>query len=215
MQPCLSFKAETRRTDRPAEFEDDISYPEELVHKFLEEYTSPGDVVLDPFLGFGTTLAVCEALGRRGLGIEILPERVAFVRDRLARPEAVLLGDARQLASMGLPRIDFSITSPPYMNRWDHPQNPLTGYRTLDGDYATYLREICSVYAQLRGLLKPGGRAVVNAANIKGRQGVTTLAWDLTAAIGEVLRFEREIVLCWDQPAPQFTNDYCLVFVNG
>jgi DNA modification methylase len=185
-----------------------------MVRLFLDEYTAPGDLVLDPFAGFGTTLAACEASGRRGLGIEILPERVAFMRGRLRRPDAVVLGDARNLAMMGPPGIDFSITSPPYMNRWEHPENPLTGYRALDGDYATYLREMRAVYEQLAELLKPDGRAVINAANIVGRAGVTTLAWDLAATVGEVLRFEREIVLCWDRPAPYFTNEYCLVFAN-
>ena len=214
MQRCLSLTDEYPRHDRPEEYRDDFHYPESLVRLFLEEYTAPGEVVLDPFAGFGTTLAAAEALGRRGLGIEVLPERVEFMRGRLANPEAVLVGDARQRAAFGLPTLDFSITSPPYMTRRDHPQNPLTGYRTLDGDYDTYLAEIRALYAEIGALLKRGGRAVINAANIVGEGMVTTLAWDLAAAVGEVLRFEREVVLCWDREVPYFTNEYCLVFVK-
>ena len=44
------------------------------VTEFVEELSEPGDVVLDPFAGFGTTLVVAERLGRRGLGIELMPD---------------------------------------------------------------------------------------------------------------------------------------------
>jgi DNA modification methylase len=47
------------------------AYPEELVSFFVECYTNPGDVVLDPFLGSGTTLKVCRVIERRGIGFEI------------------------------------------------------------------------------------------------------------------------------------------------
>ena len=47
------------------------AYPEELVALMLESFTNPGDTVLDPFLGSGTTLKVAEAMGRKGVGVEI------------------------------------------------------------------------------------------------------------------------------------------------
>jgi site-specific DNA-methyltransferase (adenine-specific) len=43
-----------------------------------------GDLVLDPFSGSGTTLRVCQQLGRRAVGIEINPDYVAMTSDRLA-----------------------------------------------------------------------------------------------------------------------------------
>ena len=44
--------------------------PEALLHRLLLATTNPGDVVLDPFFGTGTTGAVAKRLGRRWLGIE-------------------------------------------------------------------------------------------------------------------------------------------------
>jgi DNA methylase len=38
--------------------QDDVRYPEALVEAFLTEYAEPGDVVLDPFAGLGTSLIV-------------------------------------------------------------------------------------------------------------------------------------------------------------
>lgn len=47
------------------------SYPDELVALMIETMTDKGDVVFDPFLGAGTTLKVANAMGRRGIGVEI------------------------------------------------------------------------------------------------------------------------------------------------
>src|ERR687885_726923 len=47
------------------------------------ELTGAGDLVLDPFAGYGTTLVVAARLGRRALGVELLPERAALIRRRL------------------------------------------------------------------------------------------------------------------------------------
>ncbi|MEM8824014.1 MAG: site-specific DNA-methyltransferase [Pseudomonadota bacterium] len=44
--------------------------PEALLHRILVATTNPGDVVLDPFFGSGTTGAVAKMLGRRWIGIE-------------------------------------------------------------------------------------------------------------------------------------------------
>jgi hypothetical protein len=47
-------------------------------------YTTPADVVLDPMMGWGTTLEACLSLDRRRcIGIELLPERYAYARTRL------------------------------------------------------------------------------------------------------------------------------------
>jgi DNA modification methylase len=51
---------------------------------FAQGYRLPGCVVLDPFAGSGTTVAVAESLGRRGIGIELKPEYVELAKQRLA-----------------------------------------------------------------------------------------------------------------------------------
>ena len=48
--------------------------PEALLHRVLVASTRPGDVVLDPFFGTGTTGAVAKRLGRRFIGIEREPD---------------------------------------------------------------------------------------------------------------------------------------------
>ncbi|MFD2080417.1 DNA methylase [Actinopolymorpha cephalotaxi] len=213
MQPVLPLSARVRRTDSASDEDDDDRFSEELVEAFLTAYTSPGDVVLDPFAGFGTTLVVAERLGRRPIGLEILPGRVSYVRERLRDPSAIIEADARGLAKLDLPPVDFTMTSPPYMTRADHPENPLNGYRTDDGDYGRYLDELTAVYAAIGGLLRgPESRAVVNVSNLRTDTGVSPLAWDVGAALSRVLAFDQEVILDWADPEDWYTNDYCLVF---
>ncbi len=59
--------------------------PLELVERAIENSSTPGDTVFDPFCGAGTTLIACERTGRRGVGVEIDPRYVAAT---IARWEA-------------------------------------------------------------------------------------------------------------------------------
>jgi modification methylase len=59
--------------------------PEALLHRVLLATTNPGDVILDPFFGTGTTGAVARVLGRRWIGIERDPAYAAAAEKRIAR----------------------------------------------------------------------------------------------------------------------------------
>jgi modification methylase len=82
--------------------------PEALLHRVLVASTEPGDVVLDPFLGSGTTAAVAKRLGRRFIGIERDAGYAAAARARIARVRA---GDAASVSATPArrkePRIPF------------------------------------------------------------------------------------------------------------
>ena len=58
--------------------------PEALLYRILLACTKPGDIVLDPFFGTGTTGAVARRLGRRWIGIEREPAYVKVARERIA-----------------------------------------------------------------------------------------------------------------------------------
>jgi modification methylase len=63
--------------------------PEALLHRILIATTNPGDVVLDPFFGTGTTGAVAERLGRRWIGIERERDYVVAAEERIGREETL------------------------------------------------------------------------------------------------------------------------------
>ncbi len=61
--------------------------PEQLLGRIIRVCSNPDDVVLDPFAGSGTTLAVAKKLGRRWLGFELSASYAAKVKTRLAAVE--------------------------------------------------------------------------------------------------------------------------------
>jgi modification methylase len=61
--------------------------PEALLHRVILASTKPGDVVLDPFFGTGTTGAVAKRLGRHWIGIEADPDYAKAARERIAAVE--------------------------------------------------------------------------------------------------------------------------------
>jgi site-specific DNA-methyltransferase (adenine-specific) len=57
--------------------------PEALIERMIRASSSPGDLVLDPFVGSGTTYRVALALERRCIGIDVNPEYIAMSRRRI------------------------------------------------------------------------------------------------------------------------------------
>jgi DNA modification methylase len=60
------------------------TFPEALIEPCILAGSRDGDLVLDPFMGAGTTAVVCERLARRWVGCELNPEYAAIARRRLA-----------------------------------------------------------------------------------------------------------------------------------
>ena len=82
--------------------------PEALLARVLVATTRPGDVVLDPFLGSGTTAAVARSLGRRFIGIERDPAYAAAARARVEAVEPLAPGALETVAGRrAVPRVPF------------------------------------------------------------------------------------------------------------
>ena len=62
--------------------------PRRLVEYFIELYTDVGDLVLDPFLGSGTTAAACVNTDRNCIGIDINPENIELARAYVRHQES-------------------------------------------------------------------------------------------------------------------------------
>jgi len=66
------------------------AFPEALPEWFIKLFTVPGDVVLDPFMGSGTTLRVARRLQRDAIGIDIHQDYIDRARAELVEPERQL-----------------------------------------------------------------------------------------------------------------------------
>ena len=69
------------RTEHPAQ------YPEELIERIIKTGSNPNDVILDPFMGSGTTAVVAKKLGRNYIGYETELEFINIANKRLADAE--------------------------------------------------------------------------------------------------------------------------------
>jgi hypothetical protein len=155
----------------------------------IAHYTQPGDLVLDPMCGIGTTLIEALHQGRRALGVEYEPHWVHITRANLERAREtgidtegrVFHGDARQLASLLPPaylgQAALVVTSPPY-GPSTHGQittEPATGVtkfyhrygNTLDrGNLANIghhrlLSGFTTILTNTAAFLRPGGHIAI------------------------------------------------------
>jgi DNA modification methylase len=82
-------------------------FPRALVEFFLKAFSDAGDVVFDPFLGSGTTVAAAHVLGRIGYGCEISPAYCDVILRRmanLANEEPVLVATGEHMAAIAAAR---------------------------------------------------------------------------------------------------------------
>jgi DNA modification methylase len=93
------------------------AFPMSLARQQISSYTKAGEVVLDPFVGVGTTLDACSELDRHGIGIELNEEYAKLAAADIAGDgrQQLIVGDALRLLEYVDPETaDFLLTSPPY-----------------------------------------------------------------------------------------------------
>jgi DNA modification methylase len=105
------------------------AFPIALARRCIELFTHRGELVLDPFMGSGTTLIAARDVGRNAVGFDIHPDYVALAEERLSCepvPSDPLAAQTRQLALQDDARniplyldpesVACIVTSPPYAN---------------------------------------------------------------------------------------------------
>jgi modification methylase len=137
--------------------------PESLLHRILVGTTNPGDVVLDPFFGTGTTGAVAKMLGRHYIGIEreesylrVAEKRLAQVR-RLENAALAVTGSKR-----AEPRVAFGVLVERGMLR---PGEVLTSY---NGKAAKVRADGTLVTADMTGSIHQVGAHLEGAPSCNG-----------------------------------------------
>ncbi len=77
-------KEDPERADHPTQ------KPLEIIERMVRASCPPGGIVLDPFMGSGTTAIAARRCGRHFVGFELNPDYCQIIQDRLASPEAEL-----------------------------------------------------------------------------------------------------------------------------
>ncbi len=202
------------------------TFPIALARRVIDLFTHRGELVLDPFVGSGTTLVAARAAGRNAVGFDLKAEYVELARSRMPlgpQVEGVLqlaiCDDARSIDRYLAPEtVSLVFTSPPYANllnrrrknksrRGDLRKNSqymlVEQYSQDPRDLGTldldaYSREIASIFRRLLPLLRPRAHCVIN---------VPDMWWDdervtVHVAVIESLRgvgYELRNIIIWDR----------------
>lgn len=97
------------------------AFPEELPKRLIRMFSFPGETVLDPFMGSGTTALAAHNFGRNSVGYEINREFLPVIKNRLGVDENSLFGSNDsvhvEIIEQKLPALDFAklIAEQPYV----------------------------------------------------------------------------------------------------
>ncbi len=118
------------------------------IEKLISLYTKKGMLILDPFVGCGTTLVAASRLGRKSIGIDINKKYKSLSLSRLKELNLngydFLVGDSSKVVEK-IHRVDYVVTSPPYYNIL---KNDAKGIRNYNGkSYRMGAREGVEYYS--------------------------------------------------------------------
>ena len=169
-------------------------FPVGLPTKCIQLFTHEGELILDPFVGIGTTLLAAKDTNRNAVGFDLKKEYIDYTRERLGQSH--LSAATRQVAicddALNVPEyvkeetVSLAVTSPPYANMLNRPRknksirgdlrtnehyltvqqysNNPRDLGTMDGQ--SYADAIGEIYRRILPLLKPKAHCVINLTDL-------------------------------------------------
>lgn len=208
----LHRNSEEMKLNHPAMF------PIALAGKVIESYTRKNQVVLDPFIGSGSTAIASLQLQRNALGIDLSKRYIQMVQRRLkteyknvedSSTVTLYHDDARNLLDYVQPNtVDLCLTSPPY---WDILSRSRTAdnktvskysHKSTDlgniSDYDDFLDSMHEIFRLVFQATKPGGFLAVVLMDIRKKSIFYPLHSDFLIRMN-ALGYKVRDVIIWDR----------------
>lgn len=201
------------------------TFPISLAKKVIDLFSHEGELVLDPFVGSGTTLIAANDLNRNAVGFDLQEKYINLCKERLTS-QANLFNTTQQVAVLdeakNIPKyfneetISLIWTSPPYANllnrkrknksrrnRKNEQYDKIEQYSQDPRDLGTmeleqYSLEMGNIFERLLPLLKPKGHCVINVSDMWFENKRITIHVSLI----EELRkrgYELRNIIIWDR----------------
>ena len=201
------------------------TFPIALARKVIELFTHKGELVLDPFVGSGTTLIASQDAYRNAIGFDLQKSYIKLTESRLAE-NSQLFGESKQIAICDdalnisnylLPEtISLIFTSPPYANllnrrrknksrrnRKNEQLGKIEQYSQYPRDLGTmdiskYTKAMGDIFENLLPLLRPKAHCVINVPDMWWENKRITIHVSLI----EELRhrgYELRNIIIWDR----------------
>jgi DNA modification methylase len=169
-------------------------FPIGLPKKCIETFTHRGELVLDPFLGIGTTLVAARDLGRNAIGFDLKQQFVNYSNKRLAQhnlyeetKQMAICDDALNIANyLADNTVSLSVTSPPYANmlnrkrknksirgnlRKNEHYDTIQQYSNNPRDLGTmepkkFARKLAEIYKKILNIHRPKSHCIINITDL-------------------------------------------------
>ena len=200
------------------------TFPISLCKKVIELFTHQGELVLDPFVGSGSTLVAAQDLNRNAVGFDLQQDYIALCDKRLKQEnlfnkaeQIAIADDARNIYKYFEPEtVSLIWTSPPYANllnrkrknksrrdRKNEQLGKVEQYSQDKRDLGTmelekYTNVMGDIYESLLPLLKPKARCVINVPDMWWENQRITIH---IALVEELRRrgYELRNIIIWDR----------------
>ena len=202
------------------------TFPISLAARCISLFTHEGELVLDPFVGSGTTLVAAQDLNRNAVGFDLKGEYVELSESRLAGAgregearQLAICADARNVADYLEPEsVSLILTSPPYANLLNRPRlnKSRRGVERKNGQYLkneqysqdardlgilsldTYQEAMAEIYGGLFPLLKERGHCVIDVPDMWLDNRRVTIHTAVVDALRAV-GYELRNTIIWDR----------------
>jgi DNA modification methylase len=203
-------------------------FPIALPKKCIELFTHKGELVLDPFVGIGTTLIAARDLGRNAVGFDLNKKYIDFANERLNQTQLNSGEDTKQIAicddAINIPKyldketVSLCVTSPPYSNMLNHERlnksirgdlrqnkyyKKVQQYSDNPRDLGTmkiqeYIDELSKIFKGILPLLKPKAHCVININDLWENNHRYPLHIYVIEAM-EKVGYELRNIIIWDK----------------
>ena len=221
LQYSFSIWKDIKKTNGERMLAHPAMFPVQLVSRIVDIFTKTGDVVLDPFVGVGSTIIAAYLHKRQGIGFELSKDysKVVFRRLREAKEELfkneelimpeIYNQDSRLLLNYVKPNsVDLCVTSPPYWNilnmqrTADRKQVKKYSDSEIDlgniDDYGEFLGALKCIFSKVYVTLKPNGYCIVILMDIRKKDKFYPFHSDFANRMQDI-RFEFEDIIIWDR----------------
>lgn len=200
------------------------TFPISLSRKIIELFTHKGELVLDPFVGSGTTLVAAQDCDRNAVGFDLQEKYIELCKTRLR--ETRLLNKSKQLAitddARNIPAylenetVSLVWTSPPYANLLNRPRSnksrrdrdngqlgKVEQYSQHPSDLGTlslneYSHSMGNIFEKLLPLLKPKAHCVINVPDMWWENKRETIHISLIEEL-RTRGYELRNIIIWDR----------------
>lgn len=210
------------------------------VARIIRFFTKPGETVLDPFVGVGSTLKAAALESRNGIGIELNPRYAELARKRLmleVQPEdlartnqTIITGDARiHLSELEEASVSLVVTSPPYWNilhkidhkaRQERLEKQLDHYYSDDpadlgniSDYHDFVRQLGEIFALCKPAMRPKAHLVSVVGDFRHKSRYYMFHSDLAAELEQYGFSLKGLVILYQSQKRVFPYGYPSAYV--